>query len=341
MDLPELDMALRVIRRARLMGRVAHQLDETGLTGRLPQVAVDQLAAASAMANARVRLARWELDRIAWAMGKDVSTPLVLMKGCAYEALSLPRMKGRIFADVDLMTGESALGNVENVLNSYGWMTASLNPYDDNYYRRWTHELPPMTHVEREVEIDLHHNFVPRTSRLKPNAQLILERCRELPDSRYQVLAEEDLALHAMVHLMFDSDLGDKLRDLVDIADLVGAFSAGNPGFWSTLEARARELGLERPAFYSLRYVKRLLETDVPNEVVKHLARWAPPAPVLKLMDRLVDEALFPQHPDNPSRAASVARLLLYVRSHWLRMPPWLLAYHLANKFVRKRILRR
>jgi hypothetical protein len=50
-------------------------------------------------------------------------------------------------------------------------------------------------------------------------------------------------------------------------------------------------------------------------------------------MDRLVPRALFPQHPDSPSRSAAVARLWLYLRSLWIRMPPLLLARHLAYKF--------
>jgi hypothetical protein len=35
-------------------------------------------------------------------------------------------------------------------------------------------------------------------------------------------------------------------------------------------------------------------------------------------------------------RLASLARLSLYVRAHWLRMPPLLLAHHLAVKAFRR-----
>lgn len=58
----------------------------------------------------------------------------------------------------------------------------------------------------------------------------------------------------------------------------------------------------------------------------------APPPPVRALMDRLVPLALFPEHPDFPRRRAARARLLVCVRSHWLRMPPLLLARHLGCK---------
>jgi hypothetical protein len=49
-------------------------------------------------------------------------------------------------------------------------------------------------------------------------------------------------------------------------------------------------------------------------------------------MNRLIPLALLPGHPDHPSRWAAVARWLIYVRAHWLRMPPGLLAKHLSHK---------
>ena len=59
-------------------------------------------------------------------------------------------------------------------------------------------------------------------------------------------------------------------------------------------------------------------------------------------MDRLVPRALDPAHPDHPVSAGSrLARWLLYVRSHWIRMPPALLARHLAYKFYVRAIAHR
>jgi hypothetical protein len=61
--------------------------------------------------------------------------------------------------------------------------------------------------------------------------------------------------------------------------------------------------------------------------------RWAPPAPVGRLMDALVDRSI-----GGGSGAASTAAVFaLYVRSHWLKMPPLHLARHLARKTFRGR----
>jgi hypothetical protein len=135
--------------------------------------------------------------------------------------------------------------------------------------------------------------------------------------------------------------MADKLRDLVDNADLLGHFAGADPAFWDRLVGRARQLGLERPAFYGLRYAGQLLDCPVPESVMSAIETWGPPALVRRLMDRLTANALFPPHPDESAPVAVAAsRRLLYVRSHWIRMPPWLLVYHLSYKFVVTRVLR-
>jgi hypothetical protein len=78
----------------------------------------------------------------------------------------------------------------------------------------------------------------------------------------------------------------------------------------------------------------------VPADALRRSQRGAPPAPIVWLMDRLVPLALYPQHPDRPSRTAEFARLLLYTRSLWIRMPPLLLARHLLYKLYVRRLRR-
>jgi hypothetical protein len=314
----ELDLLIQLLRRVRLHGRLAADLKDAGVFTELPQVAQDQLKSAIVMAESRKRVALWELDRIEWATRDHPGIGLICMKGGAYMLLGLPNTRGRIFADVDLLLAEDQLVDLEQLLNRRGWQTQDLTPYDDNYYRHWTHELPPLMHLEREVEIDLHHNIVPRTARLKPAGEMFVEQSRIIEGSRYRILCDEDLVLHAMVHLMFDSDLADKLRDLVDIDELCRHFAEQDEAFWDRLVARADELGLGRPLYYSLRYCRKLLSSRVPDTVIDYARQWAPAGPVRWLMDRLVPRALLPEHPAHPSRLTGVARLLLYMRSHWL-----------------------
>lgn len=328
----DLDLSIRLLRRARLLGRIAFRLREQGLMDTVPHPLPDHLRSALVSAEARERAARWELDRIAWAIGDPQVLPIAL-KGCAYLLLGTPNAAGRSFADVDLMVDPAQLGLVERRLAERGWAAGKLNAYDEHYYRHWAHELPPMTHPEREVEVDLHHGIVMPTGRLRPDPRLLLESARPLPDQPYRVLAPIDMVLHSATHLFYGGEMEDALRELVDIADLLGHFGEREPGFWRDFWPRAERLGLTRPAFYALRYATRWLAAPVPQAVLAASQAATPPAAVLALMDRLVPLALFPVHPDAPGRGAALARFALFVRSHWVRMPPGMLAKHLACKF--------
>jgi hypothetical protein len=306
-----------------------------------PRVAADQLQSALATSEARARSARWELNRLAWALDDLRDVPLVAMKGCAYLLADTPNADGRLFADVDLLVPEADLSRVEVRLRERGWVGKELTPYDDLYYRRWTHELPPMTHVEREVEVDLHHSILMRTARLKPAPAMLFEAARQVPGSRYKVLAPVDMVLHSIVHLFYGGEMDDALRELVDIDDLLRHFGTTEPEFWERFWPRAEALDLARPAFYGLRYARTVLGTPVPKSVVQVSRAGSPSAPVLSLMDRLVPRALFPQHPDAPSLPAQVQRLLLFVRSHWVKMPAPMLVRHIAYKFYLRHIEQR
>ena len=54
--------------------------------------------------------------------------------------------------------------------------------------------------------------------------------------------------------------------------------------------------------------------------------------PRQRLLDALYLRVLETQHPSAADGLRGAARKLLYIRAHWLRMPPYLLAYHLAHK---------
>jgi len=333
---PDLDLALRLLRRARLLGRVAAELDAAGLLGALPLAARDALASALIATQARARVARWELDRIAYALQGLDGLRVVAMKGCAYLLADLPHAHGRMFADVDLLVPEERLLEVETRLKEHGWDSSELSAYDERYYREWTHELPPLTHEEREVEVDLHHNVLMRTARLHPDPRLMLAAARPVAGPRYfglAIMAPIDMTLHAMAHLFYGGEMDDALREVADIDALLRHFGAGEPGYWQDFWPRAVELDLARPAYYGLRYAQRLLATPIPAQVLAASQGGAPAPLVVAAMDRLVPRALFPAHPDRPRRRTGFARTLLYVRSHWVKMPPVMLIRHLARKF--------
>jgi len=319
-------------RRARVLGRLESDLARSGLLGIIPTRAAAHLRAARNVIAHRNTLISWEVNRLLWAL-KGIDVPLILLKGTAYLLAELPPARGRIFADVDLLVPEDRIGAIEERLVERGWFKTQIDPYDDRYYRVWMHEIPPLRHRERGTEIDIHHRLLPRTSHLKSEPGSLFAAARPLADPRLKVLAPTDMVLHALVHLFLegDPDEGLRLRDLLDVHDLL-CHHGEDPGFWHSLGPRARALGFERPLYYGLQHAQRLFETPIPADVLRGLDDAAPFWPVRKLMCRLIHLALLPEHPDHPSRWATVARWLIYVRAHWLRMPPGLLARHLSHK---------
>ena len=101
---------------------------------------------------------------------------------------------------------------------------------------------------------------------------------------------------------------------------------------WDGLADRAERLQLSGPLSLALRYTARLLATPVPVRISKRLGSDATGGIGRHLLDQLYNRMLRPQHPSTADGFTPLARKALYIRAHWLRMPPLLLAYHLAHK---------
>jgi hypothetical protein len=142
------------------------------------------------------------------------------------------------------------------------------------------------------------------------------------------------MVLHSAVHL-FNDEVGKPLRDLFDLHDLLSHFGA-HEGFWSELIVRARLHGLGRPLHYMLRCTRTMLGTRIPDEITGATSVWGPGKATQTLMDTLFAQYFAPESPDRPRRGAALARGLLYLRAHWLRMPPLMLARHLTIKASRR-----
>lgn len=334
--LPGWDLLIRQARRANLLPRLAVVLEDHGLLGQVPPQARAHLQAAALVPLRQDKAVRWETRQILAAIAAT-GTKLILLKGAAYVMAGLPPARGRVFADIDILVPRAALREVEGALMKHGWLTTHHNAYDQRYYRRWMHELPPMRHATRQSVIDVHHAILPQTSRLKPDAEKLRAAAIAVAGvANLYVLAPEDMVLHSATHLFHDGELENGLRDLTDLDALLREFS-GRPDFWQRLPARAAELDLLRPLFYALRYTNRVLGTPVPAEASRSAAAGKPPRLLLQLMDAIFQRALRPDHPSAADTWTPAARNLLYLRSHWLRMPPLLLAWHLTVKALRKK----
>jgi hypothetical protein len=335
---PEWEALLPRARACRLLARLAAAAHSGGIIGRLPARIQDQFAAAATVAAHHERKIRWEVNRIRRAL-QDLDIPVALLKGAGYLAAGLPFARDRLVGDVDVMVPKPALAAVERALESAGWQPTISAPYPQRYYRTWMHELPPLRHRDRDTVVDVHHAILPPTARLKPDPDELWAAAQRLEGSSLYVLSPTDMVLHAAAHLFHDGDLRRSLRDLVDISDLLVHF-APRPDFWPSLVPRAATLDLARPLFYALRYCRHLLRTPAPEAVVEAAREHAPPKPLVYAMDRLVPAVLVPGEVHGWAGRNSPA-MLFYLRSHWLRMPPWLLIPHLARQAFARASLER
>lgn len=323
---------MRRTRRNGLIGRIAVYARERSLTEKLPAAVQRQIASADVIVGSNHRMLLWELDRIKRALfGIDI--PVVVMKGAAYLLAGLKLARGRVCTDVDIMVRRQDLPTVEAALAEQGWDPVKTDAYDEAYYRKWMHEIPPLRHRERLTVIDVHHNLLPLTARIRINADAFMDNSRESSDPRFRVFAPVDMVIHSAVHMMYDGDLNARLRDLVDIHEMLNEFSE-DPAFWTELMSRARRRRVQRPVFYAIYFSTEILGTSIPPALVSLGAGGRPNGLLLSIMESLVPAAIIPDLPGQASLKARIARFLLFVRSHWLRMPPFMLARHLLTKAV-------
>jgi hypothetical protein len=331
----EWDLLIRQARRAEVLARLQVRLDGCGLLDRVPVLARRHLDSARRVAEKHASVVRWEIERLREAL-KDTGVPIILLKGAAYVAAGLPPAAGRVFSDLDIMVPKGALDRVEQRLMIHGWISDTRDSYGQRYYRRWMHEIPPLRHRKRNTVLDVHHNILPETSRYRVDASLIHSAATPIGvDPELRILAPADMVLHSAAHLFGNGEFDRALRDLADLDDLLRHFG-GDSSFWPALAARACELGLERPLAYALRESRRLFGTEIPNDTTETLDRARPGRVSRALMSPLLERALVPAHPSCDRAFTGLARWLLYVRGHYLRMPLPLLVPHLLRKAWRR-----
>jgi hypothetical protein len=145
------------------------------------------------------------------------------------------------------------------------------------------------------------------------------------------VLAPEDMVLHSAVHLFQEGEFQHGLRDLLDMNDMLRHWGK-NESFWSVLLDRSDELGLQIPLYHALSHLHRLLGTEPPSALAGRVQNMGPDFFSRAFMTWALGLALQPLHPSADTRLAGLARWLLYVRSHLLRMPLRLVIPHLVRK---------
>ena len=308
-------------RAERLLGTLAYRLD--GLP--LPEDVALLLADARAAAENGRRAALWEAEMARRALA-PIGCPVVLLKGTAFVAAGLSAGRGRSIGDLDILVPHAALAAVEAALLAAGWEWVKPDPYDDAYYRRWMHELPPLIHRTRDRMIDVHHTILPLTARPTPDAAVLIADAVPLGNG-LSVLSPPAMVVHASAHLFADGDLSGGLRNLWDIHCLLCEGAEDDPDFALDVAEEAARHGLSAAVARALRLTHRIFETPVQtcDRPLRVSVASTPLDPLYRRRLLARDDWGRPTRP--------VTRLAFYVRSHGLRMPPAMLARHLWTKW--------
>jgi hypothetical protein len=304
---------LAAARAESLAGSLASRLKGQALPAKAERLLEDARAAADA---GRTQ-ALWEAEMARRALA-PLGVRVVLLKGTAYAAAGLDAGTGRSIGDLDILVPRKALPEVERALLAAGWEWVKEDAYDDLYYRTWMHELPPLIHSTRDRMIDVHHTILPLTARPKPAAEALVADSLALANG-LRILCPEDMIVHAAAHLFADGDLAGGLRNLWDIDRLLREFEEAE-GFWQRLHDRATRHGLLSAVHRAGRLANDLYGTPVPEG----WRVWDSADPLFRA--RLLARDGW----GRPTRRG--LRFAFYVRSHWLRMPPPMLARHLWRK---------
>jgi hypothetical protein len=330
-NMHEWDLLIRCARSSKLLASLGKVIALNCTELVLPQKVMEHFQAAQQLVDYRQQLTMWELNRLDKVLS-EIGVDIVVLKGGAYILLGLQMAAGRLLSDIDILVAKKDIERVEKCLLEQGWEATQLDDYDQQYYRNWMHEIPALKHRDRFIEVDVHHTILPLTSRLHPSPQLLLADAIVVGNSDYKVLSPYDMVLHSTVHLFYSAELNaSDFRDLWDLHELLSFFSLQDTNFWVVLDKRAGELGLHRPLYYALYFSKQLLNTKVPTDLLLD-NKGRPPNSIRILMEYCVPLALLPEHPEHPEKKVAFIRWLLYIRSHYLRMPPSLLIPHLLKK---------
>ncbi|MEO7940202.1 MAG: nucleotidyltransferase family protein [Burkholderiaceae bacterium] len=330
--LADWERVVRLGRRLRLLARLTERLAAADLLDQVPPQPPRHLVSEQRLSQWRTHAMVWVLERVATTL-RGIDYPLVLLKGGAYIGQDLPIARGRLPSDVDILVPKAHIADAQARLGTAGWITTTLDEHDQRYYHEWSHEVPPMSHPLHGVELDLHHNIQPPVARMTVDAAALLQRIKPSIWTAWHVLDPLDQILHSAVHLFQDSDIRDRLRDLVDLDGLIRYFSEQLPHFWTDLPARAAELGLSEPLALACHFCQRWLLTPIPDDALSTIESAGPSRLKRAWLLPLLEQVLTPTEPDaDPATTQGVAATMLLARHHYGRMPLRLLIPHTWHK---------
>lgn len=259
----------------------------------------------------------------------DVSYPCLLVKGAAYRVAGYHFAQGRIFSDIDILVPPSHFEDARLKLQNAGYLEFACSEYDQNYYRRWSHQNPPLTHYIRGAGIDLHHHIFPVSSKENISVEPLISNATALSGSVFSTPSGPYLFVHAAVHLFYQDESHKLVKDLVDLWQLYQEIRQQHD--LSALVDAAQQTNTQAAVFYALDTLQWLFNVEIDPHSLQGLTKYASPGlrPLLRTM--LSGHRV----------SRSIAHQIWFIRGHLLKMGPFTLSYHLIAKSWHQLLLKR
>lgn len=325
LSLTDWQQLIWLYREARLLASLAAVLERENVLTALPPYVQRHLKSALIYADRQAQQVKFECHTLQSLFSK-AGIDAIYLKGAAYTLANTLNSRGRICNDLDVLVPKAQLVEAEDLLKQNRWITEELNTYDERYYRKWSHEIPPMVHLLRGTVLDLHHNlYLPVSGRAADMA--IFFNLTSKTASGFSVLNPEAMVLHSIIHLFMNEETQSAMRDLWDIHLLISENSSVE--FWQKLHQLAELTGFHLELKYCLTalnfYLFSALDPLTKNQCKVHSLEnlWS---------RKILLPSLVPEHPIVCGVRHRWAKRLMYLRGHWLKMPMRILISHLFIK---------
>lgn len=263
---------------------------------------------------------------------KKVDIKAVFLKGAAYNLEGISSLRGRTMSDIDILVSSNKLVATEQRLKTLGWQLKDVTEYDDKYYRKFAHEIPPMFDPVSGTILDIHHNLYLPVSGRAPDEKILLQHKTALGSGVF-VLSRHMQALHTCVHLYWNEDVSSSLRDLYDFTCLCRVDATDN--FWRDIINTSEKMGLSHLLFDVLCMAEYFFYLKYPVDIKRKLyGRHYSGRLNLrrKWVQYFMKRALIPDTRVCSSTSLSIFRFAAYIRGHFLKMPLTILFPHLVKK---------
>jgi len=202
---------------------------------------------------------------------KEIGIEAIVLKGMALATQVYPVAALRQCGDIDVLVREEDLLRAEEVLLGLGY-TVPGPGLPNEWFGQCHRHLPYLKDAGR-IKLEVHWVIVSQpnpfclpVSELWPRAQPL-----RIGGSETWALGPADLLLHLSVHAVPSPDLlwgqDIDLRHLCDIAETIRVY----PMDWDQLIVRARHYDVTRCLYVTLRLARRMLQADVPHDVLEAL----------------------------------------------------------------------